>query len=122
MNFKTDQRRYKVFWEGDVSVGTPDSWRFMEIRGIRGWIYPWNEKKLVCVIGLGPVGMRIKRANKWPLIREHDEGREFLIDNKDLSQFADYIGAYKKRILSPEDRERAMRNIGRHKFVKRPRA
>lgn len=105
MNLKVAQKRYKVVMEDGYTRGD-EPWRYMEIRGIRGMIHPYNEHELVVLIKPGATSVKVLRTRKWPLLRDTDDGREFKAKNADLLHFCEVIGAFKKRQVSEKERKR----------------
>jgi len=118
MNFKTDQKRYRVTWENGYAGGD-EPWRYMEIKGQRGMIHPWSKTQLVCLIKPGLIGIKIQRSKNWRLLRDTDDGREFLIDNQELSVFSELIMAYKRRIPTQKQLNQIKKNTQKHRFKRK---
>jgi len=120
MNLKTMQKRYRVYLEDGASHKDKEVWRYYEVRGARGSIHPYSQTKLCVLIRPGGTSMDVIRAGKWELIRDTDDGREFLIGMADFSEAAELIQARRKRQVSPEQRAVYVERLRQYGFKKKP--
>lgn len=111
MNLRQIQKRYRVFIEDSYEVETDpgkskELWRYMELRGKYGHIYPYSERKFAVYLKSPTIYERLKRQGKWQKIQEGDTECVFLFDRPGLEFFAKLIQSRKKRIMSESERKR----------------
>jgi hypothetical protein len=115
LNLKTEQRRYKVFiddsYEAEKEPGkTFEQWRYYELRGKYGSVYPYSETDLAMCVTSPKIAGRIRREMPdWPVIQSGDEETVFKVANSTLFSCAEAIQAKKRRVISPATRERLAR-------------
>ena len=114
MNLKTDQSRYKVFLDDSYAVEkeegkTAELWRYYELRGLQGIIYPWSESHLAAQLNAfnSPIPGRVKAEHpEWTVIQSGDREITFKIPNKDFEDAAQLARCRKRRVVAPEAAER----------------
>lgn len=110
------QRRYRVFREEYLGQEKEDRHLYLELRGSRGKIYPYSSYRFVGLVSAPTVGAGMARSGKWQMIRDSDDGREFLFDPEELDFFADVIKAYRKRQMTAEQGKAAAKHLRRYRF------
>src|ERR1044071_4743719 len=114
MDLKTDQDKWKVSVDesyealkkfGDAiswGLAKKEKWRYYEIRGRYGMVYPYSASHLCA--HFSSIRLFKQKADKpgWKKFREGDSEGDYLILNRDLEIAASAIRAYRKRHLSIE--------------------
>ena len=109
--------RYKTRLDESYDHETEDGksaekWRYVEIIGWYGIIYPYSESLLAVQISSGTIRERLLRQgipDDWEKIQDADDGVVFTLPNKDLDVAAGLIRARAKRRGSKEAAKRLAR-------------
>lgn len=120
MNLKIDQNRYKVFLDESYKTESESGksnelWRYYEIRGKYGHIYPYSDSKLGMFITSNIISNKI-HEKEWKIIQNGQEERVYLLPNNDLDKASQYIKARKKRHLSPQQIEELKKRVAKFRF------
>lgn len=111
------QKRYRVFtdesWFVEKEPGKDkEKWRYAELRGKYGMVYPYSYDWLGVQIKAGNVGEATRRANPgWAVIQDCDDFLVFKVKNEELDKAAGIVRARKRRAMTPEQAE-TMRKRG----------
>ena len=106
------QKKYRVMLEEGHSRNETEAWRYLEIHGRRGMVYPWNADILGVQVKAGKLGEKTRRAHKdWVVIQDADDLLVFKVPYKDLDEAAKIIHAYRKRHLSEEQKAKVAENF-----------
>ncbi len=122
VNLKIDQSRYKVFIEESYAVETDsearaEKWRYYELRGSLGDIYPYSISHLCVLIRSNRVGEKTRRLKPaWKLIQNGDDEMVFLLPNEELEQAALIVHPRKRRFMTEEQKARAAERLRRFQF------
>jgi hypothetical protein len=108
MDLELIQKKYRVSRQEGMPVHEPLN---QEIIGKYGTIYPYSKTQLGIQIRAGVLANRIARMKKWEIIQDADDLVTFLADPKDILFFCKYIRARRRRVLSPEHRLKAIKNL-----------
>lgn len=93
--------------EDGHSANELESWRFYEIRGKYGSIWPYSRTNLACLITTNRIGERVKRNYPhWKLIQNGNNEMCFMIENDFLHEASKIISARYKRQLTEEQKNR----------------
>ena len=111
MNLKTDQRRYKVFldpsYEAEKEDGkTKEQWRYYELRGKYGTIYPYSETLLGVCYTSKRKSESVLAEKGYRVIQDGDEETVVVVDLKEFQYVAQSIKARLKRIGIPGSGDR----------------
>ncbi|MFN0116880.1 MAG: hypothetical protein ACKVQC_01130 [Elusimicrobiota bacterium] len=79
-----------------------DKWRYYEIQGRYGVIYPYSESHLAVYFTSLRVFRDYSHQGKWMLIRQGDWEGVYIVPNDCLDEAAEAIKAYRKRHISTE--------------------
>ncbi len=107
MDLKLDQKRYRVFVDESYATETDtearrEKWRYYELRGKYGTIYPYSATQLAVYFNTKKVSNPfIKRAG-WVKKQDGDSETVFWIPDSYLELAANTIKARKRRVISPE--------------------
>ena len=90
-----------------------DKWRYYELRGPYGYVYPYSGSQLACIVfaSLDPSSInRSQRAKKcreehpdWAVIQSGDTETTFRLDDNGFEDAAQTISARVKRVGNPEN-------------------
>jgi hypothetical protein len=109
-----EQRKFRFSYEdGFKGFSSDEAWRYMEIRGRYGMVYPYNERELGLQVKANHYS-RIRLARKIPgsiQIQNADDLIVFRVSDEAFVTAGKIIGAHKKRILTPEQREKAVARL-----------
>lgn len=106
-----NQTKWRTFLE-QGSTEAVDRWRFYEIRGAKGSIWPYSETHLAVLFNRNRLGCRIQRERpEWPLLQNGEHEMVFKVSNAELDLAARSIRAYKRRHLSDEQRKLASERL-----------
>ena len=116
MDLRT-QRKYRIYLEEAHNAKELESWRFYEMRGFYGTIWPYSQTHLACLILSNRIGERIRREKPhWKLIQNGDNEMCFKLENKFIEEAAEVIRAKKKRRMTPEQKEKLVEMGRKHHF------
>jgi len=107
MDLKKEQSKYRVFVDSSFdyekeSGKTAEKWRYYEIRGKYGYIYPWDEKDLCVCFTSNKIARKVEKNKNWPLIQSGDDETVYRFNSSELYDVAQAIVAKRRRIVSPE--------------------
>jgi hypothetical protein len=122
MDLKLDQRKYRVFMDDSYAVETDtearrEKWRYYEVRGPRHMVYPYSLDRLALYMQTSMTEHRNFNYPGWTLFRDGDEEVVWLLPNKDFEIAAKLARAYKKRILSEEQKNRLANAGSKYRFT-----
>lgn len=126
MNLKTDQKIYRVYLEDGANANQVDAWRYFELRGKYGTIYPYSESHLAIQIKSSILANRVRRTKRYPLLQDADDVVVFKAPDSELKSFASMLKCSKLRHLSEQQREKLKLMGLKYKFkpghtaIKRP--
>jgi hypothetical protein len=112
MNLKTDQKRYRVFVDESYEAEKEDGkmanlWRYYELRGNFGILYPFSETELAVTITSSRIAQKATRkVLGWQVIQNGDDETTLKLQNKDFEAAVDLIRPRKRRLVSPETARR----------------
>lgn len=118
MNFKTDQRKYRVYLENGANANQSDAWRYYELRGKFGNIYPYSEKEIGVQVNSQVYANRLKRMGAWKVIQDADDFVVFVARNDEYSYFAEMLKCRRKRVVSERERQRLVEMGKKHGYSK----
>jgi hypothetical protein len=123
MNLKEDQKRYKVFMDESFMVETDtetrkEKWRYYELRGPAGSVYPYSETEMAVCILSNRIGYATHRQTKWPIIQDGDMEIVLKLPASEWAKAADIVCARKRPQLSEATKERLRSFVKRYAFRK----
>jgi len=108
MDLKTEQSKYRVFIDESYAAEkeegkTREQWRYYELRGLRGTLYPYSETHLAMfvkgkvLIKKSPFGFK-----DATILQSGDEEIVLKVKNSELHNVAQFLKCRVKRIGNPE--------------------
>ena len=123
MDLKTTKYRVTLdeSYDHETEPGkSKEQWRWREIRGRYGMIYPYNERDLGVQVKARIVAERTRREQKWLVLQDADDPVVFKTPNENLDIAAKIIKARTRRIPSPEQKAKMLVRIAAYRFKKTP--
>lgn len=119
VNFKTNQKKYRVYREDGARGREPEAWRYYELHGKFGAIYPYNQETLGVQITGKVIAGQVRRLHKFEIIQDADDMTVFKAPNAPLHFFGKLLKLKIQTRLSPELREKlrnAMVTVRSHRL------
>jgi hypothetical protein len=113
----TTQKKYRVYIEESYDHETEEGktfekWRYQELRGKYGTVYPYSHDYLGVQVKAGKIGNKTRRQHPdWPVIQDCDDLIVFKVKNSELGEAAKIIQARVRRYLT-EDQKRLLAEKG----------
>lgn len=111
MNLKKDQRRYRVFVEDGATGLGDDAWRYYELHGKYGKMWPYSQDTLALYVTSNILMNRIRREYKWPIKQQGDFETVFLVPDKQFDIASQLLRFKKRRQLSQETKQRLISRL-----------
>lgn len=117
----SQQKKYKVFMDESffcqlkgLKDKKEDKWRYCELRGKYGMIYPYSESLLGVQVKAGKKAEGLRRRNpSWKVVQDCDDFVVFLVDNQQLETVSGIIEAKRRRALSDESRKQLAERLSK---------
>ncbi len=111
MDLKQDQTQWRVFLDESFKVeedreAKSEKWRYYELRGRYGIIYPYSADLLAAYIHSPRIAAKFQRETGIAPSQQGDYEAVFRFSSQTLPFAAGLIGAKKRRRLSPEQKAR----------------
>lgn len=106
MNFDELCKGYKIRVEEGHSRNEAEAWRYLEVVGRKGWLYPYSEELIAVRFNFARTGrLQIKKTD-WRVVQDADDGIVALAPLNQLPQCLSSILARRRRQVSEQERER----------------
>ena len=86
-----------------------EKWRYYEIKGRHGMVYPYSENQLAVCVTSRVIAKRLSKKEGVVMVLDAECETVFHFPESDLDLVAGAIRARKKRRLSPEQRSRLIK-------------
>lgn len=88
----------------DTPNKSSEKWRYLELRGKYGYIYPYSSNQLAVAITGPKIAAKFVRRGGWKILQDGEDATVFLIPDEDLSLAFSTLKLFRKKVLSDEDR------------------
>lgn len=117
-------RKYRVFIEDAYKAETTpnksaDKWRYMELRGKYGYVYPYSSTQLAFAVTSSKLAPKLSRRAGWKTVQNADDVTVFFVPDEDVNFALSTLKLFRRRIVSEETRAKMAATLEKARAAKK---
>lgn len=109
-------RKYRIFLDDAYKAETTanksaDKWRYLELRGKYGYLYPYSSAQVAVAFTSIKVGNKLKGRAGWKVLQDAEDAIVFLIPDEDIQFSIKALKIYRRRAISDSEKQNLVKRF-----------